>query len=160
MILRTILKTVILHAHKQTGLKTMLRILIVSIFSVALIAAAIEFTHTKTNNKKGSTTNIFSSQAQSVCFMLDKADKLYKSKKYKRAFTVAEASYWDNYDNFLEIKYRPYATPAEIFSVENEFHDLSDKIDKEKEKTQNIHIMAEKLCREIKNQAKILAKNS
>ena len=52
--------------------------------------------------------------------MLNQTLGLYQNKEIKKAYETAENAYWNVYDNVLEIKYRSYATPAYIFSVESE----------------------------------------
>lgn len=77
------------------------------------------------NQPSTSSVNLYQQQANKICQMLDRARVLYQNNHAKEAYDLAENSYWNVYDNILEIKYRSYATPAYIFAVENAFHQVS-----------------------------------
>lgn len=106
-------------------------------------------------------TSLFQQQVQKICGMLNNAEILYSKSKFKQAHALSETAYWDVYDNILEIKYRSYGTPAEIFAVENQFHNYSSmlKAPLSIEKQKRITLARVSICKTIKKQADILDKN-
>ena len=112
------------------------------------------------NNEKN--ISIYTIQSNKICKNLDKAIKYYKKKNYDKAYNLVDDSYWNIYDNILEIKYRSYATPAKIFTVEKMFHSLAENMKKPISKDQLESNITDsiKLCNETKNESKILIKNS
>jgi len=143
------------------------KILCVSVVVLVLILCAIFFLDNKTNqvSSNGSlkpSISIYSKQANKICGMLQQASKLYQSGQLEKAYILSENSYWDGYDSFLEIKYRPYATPAYIFSVENQFHETSKLMKKPVtiSNKKSVTNAVQSLCTEVNKEATYLEKNA
>lgn len=126
------------------------------IFIIVLIIYAAHMPNTsKEKGEPEQHKSLYQQQADKICLMLNQAVQYYKSRDLKKAYTVSENAYWNVYDNILEIKYRPYATPATIFSVEGEFHATSDLM-KKPVTSQNLDAVNKKvkaLCAEVNKQA-------
>ena len=138
---------------------------IISIFLLLLIAATILCmviaSHIQPNLKdKPSNMSLYQSQAKKICTMLDNSYAILKKGQPKQAYTISENAYWDVYDNILEIKYRPDATPAYIFGVEGQFHELSAQIKlNNPNQLPDIHHRIKNLCLEVNKEANYITKN-
>lgn len=107
------------------------------------------------SKKVDSHASLYQKQADKICLMLDQAMQYYKKGNTEKAYSLSEDAYWNVYDNILEIKYRPYATPAHIFSVESQFHAISDLMHKPIT-SKNLKVLNKKittLCSEVNKQA-------
>ena len=126
------------------------------IFIIILIIYAARMPNApKGKGKPEQHKSLYQQQADKICLMLNQAVQHYKAGNIKKAYTVSENAYWNVYDNILEIKYRPYATPATIFTVEGEFHATSDLM-KKPLTSQNLDAVNKKvkaLCAEVNKQA-------
>jgi hypothetical protein len=113
---------------------------------------------TKTTQATAIKHSLYQKQSAKICGMLTSAVDLYTKTQHKKAYDLAESAYWDVYDNILEIKYRSYGTPQEIFSVENNFHAFSKslKIANSDAHLKKINSAKTDLCKTIKKQADIL----
>lgn len=135
----------------------------IAIAVVLIILLALGVWHTNRNSPKMTgAENLYQKQADKICAMLHQALTFYQNKEIKKAYNTAENAYWNVYDNVLEIKYRSYATPAYIFSVESEFHAISALMtapvtDK---KIQAIQKKNKALCAEVNKEAKYLNKQT
>ena len=107
------------------------------------------------------TVSLYQAQARKICNMLYSSIKAYKAGNYDKAFTTSNSAYWDVYDNILEIKFRPDATPAKIFSVEDQFHDLSAQLKSKKNLVhlKDINKKANKLCKEVTSESNYITEN-
>ncbi len=135
----------------------------IGIAVVLLILLALGVWRSNQNSPKTkSTTNLYQKQADKICSMLHQALMLYQNKNIKKAYNIAENAYWNVYDNVLEIKYRSYATPAYIFSVESEFHAISTLMTAPvtHKKIQAIQKKSKALCAEVNKEAKYLSKHN
>ena len=114
-----------------------------------------------TNSHIKAGVSLYTSQSNKICAMLNSALSKYQSGDSDAASSIASSAYWDVYDNLLEIKYRSFGTPAEIFSTENKFHSISSELqtkftnDRYNSSKNNI----QQLCSIIKKQAAVLNKN-
>lgn len=138
-------------------------LIFIGIAVILIILLALGFWHSSKNNMKiTGSENLYQKQADKICMMLNQALSLYQKKAIKKAYETAENAYWNVYDNVLEIKYRSYATPAYIFSVESEFHATSTLMtapvtDK---KIQAIKTKVKWLCAEVNKEAAYLNKHN
>ncbi|ODN43943.1 hypothetical protein [Piscirickettsia litoralis] len=105
---------------------------------------------------------LYYDQANKVCQMLDKSVKLYQEKKIKEAYNISESAYWDVYDSIMEIKYRPYVSPAEIFRIEDDFHNLSLLITPPPtpQKIAKLRTAVKNMCDEVQKEAKYLTQHA
>lgn len=132
------------------------------VFLMLLVLAVLWISHQQTSSHKPSATkqltSIYSKQANLICKQLNQAQAHYEQGHAKKAHQLAEDAYWNIYDNILEIKYRSYATPATIFSVEQSFHQLSDLFEKPYSAEQIIMIKQSvtSICKNMHQQAKLL----
>lgn len=108
-------------------------------------------------------SNLYTDQARIICQRLQQALQSYQHGKGQVAYQQVEDSYWNVYDNILEIKYRSYATPALIFSVENNFHDLSHAMQQIAEpptavQSKQVKQQVFALCHEVQKESLILTR--
>ena len=129
---------------------------------LVLLAFYYESKPSANNNiSKTADVSLYSSQSEKICKMLNSALSKYKLGNSDLAYSLADSAYWDVYDNLLEIKYRSFGTPAEIFATENKFHSISSAMqtkftgDRYNASKNNI----QQLCSIIKKQAAVLNKN-
>ncbi|WP_440682345.1 hypothetical protein [Cysteiniphilum halobium] len=115
----------------------------------------------KSKSSQKSAVNFYQKQADKICTLLEKSVKLYESQQIKEASKLSDNTYWQIYDNVLEIKYRPYVSPQYIFSVESKFHDLTESMTSPvtPKKIKLIRKKAESLCAEVNKEAKELEGN-
>jgi len=140
--------------------KKLLLCVIVVIFLAALLAIGI--LHPKAKHGKAITeVNLYQKQADTICAMLNNAFKLYQHGHPKKAYGLAENTYWEVYDNVLEIKYRAYVTPAYIFAVEGKFHEVSASMNKPVTAKHSTVILQQikALCTEVNTEANYLIKH-
>lgn len=135
--------------------------IIVIAFILIILLFASMFQPTKDQTHNSGQKSLYQQQADKICTMLHQAMRRYLAADAKQAYNISENAYWDVYDNILEIKYRPYVTPAYIFSVEGKFHAISDLMkapvtDKNK---QAIRTKIKTLCIEVNRQAHELEKH-
>ncbi|WP_119328787.1 hypothetical protein [Cysteiniphilum halobium] len=118
-------------------------------------------TLSKSKSSQKSAVNFYQKQADKICTLLEKSVKLYESQQIKEASKLSDNTYWQIYDNVLEIKYRPYVSPQYIFSVESKFHDLTESMTSPvtPKKIKLIRKKAESLCAEVNKEAKELEGN-
>lgn len=114
------------------------------------------------NNKIQNKGSLYDQQAHKICTMLTTASNLYKAKKYEEAAKTSDSAYWDVYDNIMEIKYRSFASPGDIFEVENKFHSYTSKLRSPYTSQSMSQIIKHRdiLCNEMYKEAKILNQNS
>lgn len=141
--------------------------LLLIVISIFIIATAIILILPPQNKKSTSTSvknngSLYDQQANKICSMLTKASELYKTKKYEEAAKTSDSAYWDVYDNIMEIKYRSFASPSDIFEVENKFHAYTDKLRIPYTPQNMSQIIRHKnmICDEMQKEAQILNKNS
>lgn len=105
-----------------------------------------------------SADNLYQKQANAVCHALTTSFTYYQQKKTSLASKWAEKAYWDIYDSILEISYRPYTSPAHIFSVENDFHQFETLATKSftNANQQTLAALNKKICQEVHEQATLL----
>lgn len=138
-------------------------LIFISIAVILIILLVLGVWHSSKNIMKvTSSENLYQKQADKVCTMLHQALSLYQNKAIQKAYETAENAYWNVYDNVLEIKYRSYATPAYIFSVESEFHAISALITAPvtNKKVQAIKTKIKGLCAEVNKEAEYLNKHN
>lgn len=136
---------------------------IVLIILLAIIVIAIGVI--SSTNKKSSivgnqhiSQSLYDKQAVKICTMLKQASVLYQNGNSNKAVKISDSAYWDVYDNIMEIKYRSYTSPSDIFSIENSFHGYSDMLQKpfSSEQFKKINKAREEICKEMHKEAKIL----
>lgn len=91
---------------------------------------------------------------------MDQSYALLENGKVKEAKSIASSAYWDVYDGVIEIKYRSYASPAQIYDVEQKFHTLANLIEPpvSKQKEQTIKSKMDDVCNEVIREANLLNK--
>ena len=135
--------------------------ILIIIFIIILIIFSSRDGDKKNQKKVTDHLSIYSSQAEKICKDLNKSLDLYKNNSYEKASKLVEDSYWNIYDNILEIQYRSYATPSQIFQIEENFHELSKNM-KIPYSTKQFDANKSKvlsLCKEMRFESKLLNKS-
>ncbi|WP_150466278.1 hypothetical protein [Francisella sp. SYW-9] len=145
--------------------KIVIPLCIIIILAIIVIVLGSLNTTTKKSDSStvGSTSkSLYDRQVEKICSMLEQAGVLYQNNNSAKAVKVSDSAYWDVYDNIMEIKYRSYTSPADIFSIENSFHGYSDMLKQPVSKNQLAKINKARLdiCKELNKEAKILNKQS
>ena len=137
----------------EEGCIMKLLLCVISVFTLAILLFFIKGLSGSVSNKKTSET-IYTRQASQICMDLNRAHSLFKQGKNREAYQLSQQAYWQKYDNLIEIKYRSYGTPQEIFETENSFHEISQLIaTKNMGKSRQIKRKINNLCKIIKKQA-------
>ncbi|MED7789438.1 hypothetical protein [Francisella sp. 19X1-34] len=138
--------------------------IIIIIAIIVIVLGALSTTTKKSDHSivNKSSKSLYDRQAEKICSMLEQASELYKNNNSAKAVKVSDSAYWDVYDNIMEIKYRSYTSPADIFSIENSFHGYSDMLKQPVSKAQlaRINKARANICKELDKEAKILNKQS
>ena len=132
-----------------------IRALLGVLFAFCGLLVGYAFVSRSDQSERKEHLSFFDHQALLVCHKLHDSEQLYHASHFKEASQVAEAAYWNIYDNVLEIKYRSYATPGKIFSVENSFHQLSSD-ESHAGSANNIANEVQSICQEVKKESAIL----
>lgn len=146
-----ILKNRILFVQKKIILFMVAVIVIITLGFFVLVSQG-----SLTNDSAAKPVNLYYAQADKVCSMLKQSVALYQTNKLTQAHALAEGAYWDVYDNILEIKYRPYVSPGDLFGVEEQFHQFSNLILQTDSNVQQVNKSMQTLCDEVNKQAKFL----
>ncbi|QIW10023.1 hypothetical protein [Francisella sp. LA112445] len=136
--------------------------IIIILAIVVIVLGALNTTTKKSDSTVISKRSLYDRQTEKICSMLQQASALYQNNNSIKAVKVSDSAYWDVYDNIMEIKYRSYTSPADIFSIENSFHGYSDMLKQPASKNQLVKINKARLdiCKELSKEAKILNKQS
>lgn len=157
-----------------------LLILFGTLIAIFLIASGIiYFGASPTNNSVTSTTkaetssdnstvdatksdskSIYSQKAKQICNMMEQSYDLLNKGEIQKAHDIASSAYWDVYDAVIEIKYRSYASPSQLFEVEQQFHSLAALIAKPMDDTKKAQIKKKMdgICKEVNKEAVLLNK--
>ncbi|MGF1742278.1 hypothetical protein L4C34_14555 [Vibrio profundum] len=105
-----------------------------------------------------STDSIYTQKAKQICNMMVQSYALLGKGKVEDAQSMSSNAYWDIYDGVIEIKYRSYASPSEIYDVEQKFHTLTNLITNPmtQEKEVRIKKKMDDVCSEVMREADLL----
>ncbi|MCL9781845.1 hypothetical protein M9194_10440 [Vibrio sp. S4M6] len=119
-----------------------------------------EISKTSQTHKVNDNDSIYTQKAKQICNMMDQSYALLENGKVKEAKSIASSAYWDVYDGVIEIKYRSYASPAQIYDVEQKFHTLANLIEPpvSKQEEQKIKSKMDDVCNEVIREANLLNK--
>ena len=104
--------------------------------------------------------SIYSQKAKQICNMMEQSYELINKGEIQKAHDIASSSYWDVYDAVIEIQYRSYASPSQLFEVEQQFHSLAALIEKpmNDNKKAQIKKKMDGICKEVNEEAALLNK--
>ncbi|MED7820098.1 MULTISPECIES: hypothetical protein [unclassified Francisella] len=136
-------------------------VLIILLAIIVVVVGVVSSTNkqsSSSNSQKKLSKSLYDKQAKKICLMLKQASVRYKDNNSVEAVKISDSAYWDVYDNIMEIKYRSYTSPSDIFSIENSFHGYSDMLQKpfSSEQFKKINKVREEICKEMHKEAKIL----
>ena len=109
---------------------------------------------------KPNSNSIYSQKAKQICNMMEQSYELINKGEIQKAHDIASSAYWDVYDAVIEIKYRSYASPSQLFEVEQQFHSLAALIEKpmNDNKKAQIKKKMDGICKEVNKEAALLNK--
>ena len=109
---------------------------------------------------KSNSNSIYSQKAKQICNMMEQSYELLNKGDIQKSHDIASSAYWDVYDAVIEIKYRSYASPSQLFEVEQQFHSLAALIEKpmNDNKTAQIKKKMDGICKEVNKEAALLNK--
>ena len=109
---------------------------------------------------KSNSNSIYSQKAKQICNMMEQSYELLNKGEIQKSHDIASSAYWDVYDAVIEIKYRSYASPSQLFEVEQQFHSLAALIEKpmNDDKKAEIKKKMDGICKEVNEEAALLNK--
>ena len=115
---------------------------------------------TTVEDGKSNSNSIYSQKAKQICNMMEQSYELLNKGDIQKSHDIASSAYWDVYDAVIEIKYRSYASPSQLFEVEQQFHSLAALIEKpmNDDKKAQIKNKMDGICKEVNEEAALLNK--